>query len=78
MIAIVEAVPIVLHAPSPAPRHVSSPAQSASDTRPARRSSYIRHRAVPLPSRSPRKLATGRYPPVTIRAGMSALASAIR
>ena len=39
MIAIVEAVPIVLHAPSPRPRQVSSRAQAASSSEPLRRES---------------------------------------
>ena len=39
MIAMVDAVPIVLQGPRPCPRHVSSRAQSASPSRPARRSS---------------------------------------
>ncbi|HEV2257136.1 MAG TPA: hypothetical protein VGS06_28720, partial [Streptosporangiaceae bacterium] len=46
MIAIVDAVPIVLHAPSPRPRQVSSRAHSAEPSRPARRASYSRHSAV--------------------------------
>jgi hypothetical protein len=45
MIAIVDAVPIVLHAPSPRPRHVSSRAQAADGDTPARRWSYSRHSA---------------------------------
>jgi hypothetical protein len=78
MIAIVDAVPIVLHAPSPRPRQVSNRAHAVESRAPARRASYSRHSAVPLPSRSPRNKGTARNPPVTISAGMSALASAIR
>ena len=78
MIAIVEAVPIVLHAPTPWPRQVSSRAQAADGKEPARRASYSRHSAVPLPSRAPSNETGTRNPPVTISAGMSALASAIR
>ena len=78
MIAMVEAVPIVLHAPSPWPRQLSSLAQAASSSEPLRRESYSRHRAVPLPSGEPSNKAGTRNPPVTTSPGMSALASAIR
>ena len=50
MIAMVEAVPIVLHAPSPWPRQLSSLAQDASSSAPLRRESYSRHKAVRCPA----------------------------
>ena len=78
MIAIVDAVPIVLHAPRPWPRQFSSLAHAASSSAPPRRESYSRHKAVPLPSGEPSNKAGTRNPPVTTSPGMSALASAIR
>ncbi len=72
-----EAVPIVLHAPRPQLRHRSNSAQPASSSRPARRSSHIRHNAVPVPTGRPRNCATGRDPPVTRTVGMFALMAPI-
>ncbi len=73
--AIVDAVPMVLHAPGPQARHLSRSRQPVSSSRPARRSSHSRHSAVPEPIRCPRKAAGSRAPPVTTTVGMSALAA---
>ena len=73
----VEAVPMVLQAPRPQARLRSNSAQPASSSRPARRSSHIRHSAVPVPTGRPRNWATGREPPVTRMAGISALIAPI-
>ena len=54
--AIVDAVPIVLQAPRPQLRQCSNSAHPASSSRPARRSSHMRHSAVPVPTGWPRKL----------------------
>ena len=75
--AIVEAVPIVLHAPQPWPSASSSSRHPASSSRPARRSSHIRHRSVPAPSARPRNIARGRAPPVTSTVGTLALIAPI-
>ncbi len=75
--AIVDAVPMVLHAPCPQLRHCSNAAQSASSSRPALRSSHIRQRAVPVPTGCPRNWATGRDPPVTSTVGTFALIAPI-
>ncbi len=71
--AIVDAVPMVLHAPGPQARHAPAPASRRRRAGPARRSSHSRHSAVPVPIRWPRKAAGSRAPPVTSTVGMSAL-----
>ena len=77
-IAMVEAVPIVLHAPSPQARHRSNSRHCSSLSRPTRWSSQARHKSVPVPTCLPWNLATGRAPPVTMIAGRSALAAPIK
>ena len=75
--AIVEAVPIVLHAPSPQLSASSSSRHPSSSSRPARRSSHIRHRPVPVPIGRPRNTRTGGTPPVTRTVGTLALIAPI-
>ena len=71
--AMLEAVPIVLHEPWPHTRQPSNSCQSASFMAPDRCASKARHRSVPVPTRRPWKLDTGRGPAVTTSAGRSAL-----
>ena len=68
---------MVLHAPSPQLMHCSNSAQASSSSRPARRSSHIRHSAVPVPIGWPRNRSTGREPPVTRTVGTLALIAPI-
>ncbi len=72
-IAMLEAVPIVLHAPRPHARQASKAAQSASLIAPVRWLSQARHRSVPVPTRRPFQCDTGRGPAVSTSAGRSAL-----
>ena len=73
MIAMVEAVPMVLQVPVAQPRQRSSSCHPASSSRPARRSSHSRHRSLPVPRRRPRNVAGAREPLVTTTTGRSAL-----
>ncbi len=78
MIAMVEAVPIGLYAPSPWRRQLSSLAHAASSSKPLRRESNGRHSAVPLLTGEPSNKAGTRNPLVTTSPGMSALAQGAR
>ncbi len=73
MMAMVEAVPIVLQVPVAQDRQRSSSRQPASSRRPARRSSHSRHRSLPVPMRRPWNSAGFREPLVTSTIGRSAL-----
>ena len=72
-IAMLEAVPIVLHEPWPQARQRSNASQSASLMAPVRCSSQACQRSVPVPTRRPWNSDTGRGPAVTTSAGRSAL-----
>ena len=63
--AMLEAVPMVLHEPWPQTRQPSNSCQSASFMAPDRCASKARHRSVPVPTRRPWKLDTGRGPAVS-------------
>ena len=77
MLAIVLAVPIVLHDPGDRLIDASASRKSACDISPAFTASLNFHRCVPDPTRSPRKYPFSIGPPVTTIDGKSVDAAAI-
>ena len=78
MQAIVEAVPIVMQCPLLRAMHPSAMWNSSSDISPALSSASKRHTCVPEPTSWPRYLPFSMGPPVTMTAGRSTLAAAIK
>ena len=77
MLAIVDAVPIVLHEPGERDIEASASTNSSADISPAFTASENRHRCVPEPTLSPRKCPFSIGPPETRIAGRSTLAAPI-
>ena len=77
MLAMVDAVPMVMQWPADRDMHASASKKSAIFILPARTSSLICHTPVPEPMRSPWKLPLSIGPPETTIAGTSQLAAPI-
>src|ERR1700692_3380510 len=77
MLAMVEAVPMVMQWPAERDMHASASMKSASDILPARTSSLIDQTLVPEPMSWPRNLPLSMGPPETTMVGRSQLAAPI-